>query len=161
MRVLGCDCGLAGGLAIVSAENGAAPQLIDAIDIPTLGINAQRRVNPHAVRDFILKHSPQLAAVERAQGFPLQGRSSIFLFGRAAGVLEAVIALCNIPTVMVEPAKWKKHFRLPRDKEASRQMALRLFPGAHALFALRRSHNKAEAVLLALYGAQRCQGIST
>jgi crossover junction endodeoxyribonuclease RuvC len=53
--------------------------------------------------------------------------------------------------VLVEPAKWKKHFRLPRDKEASRQMALRLFPAAHALLSRKKDHGRSEAALLAAY----------
>jgi hypothetical protein len=48
--------------------------LVDAIDIPTVGVNARRRVDAHAVHNFILRHSPQLAAVERSQAFPSQGR---------------------------------------------------------------------------------------
>jgi crossover junction endodeoxyribonuclease RuvC len=152
--VLGVDVGLLGGVVVVVIEGGIA-RLIDAIDIPTVGVNAQRRVDPHAVRNFILKHSPQLAAIERTQAFPLQGRSSIYSFARAAGALETVIALLDIPVVMVEPAKWKKHFSLGRDKEAARQMALRLFPTAHALLSRKKDHGKAEAALLAVYAGGR------
>jgi crossover junction endodeoxyribonuclease RuvC len=150
MVIIGVDVCHLGGVVAVVVEDGVA-RLIDAIDIATVGINSQRRVDPHAVRHFIQKHSPQLAAIERTQAFPAQGRSSIYSFARAAGTLETVIALCDIPIVMIEPAKWKKHFRLARDKEASRQMALRLFPAAHALLSKKKDHGKAEAALIATY----------
>ena len=35
MKILGIDPGVHGGLAIVAIDNGAAPQLVDAIDIPS------------------------------------------------------------------------------------------------------------------------------
>ena len=38
------------------------------------------------------------------------------------------------------------------DKERSRQRALELFPAAHALFARKLDHGRAEAALLALFG---------
>ena len=45
MRALGVDPGIHGGLAIVAVENGAAPRLIEAIDIPVIGTNAKERVD--------------------------------------------------------------------------------------------------------------------
>jgi hypothetical protein len=38
MRILGIDPGVRGGLAIVEVNNGVAPKLVDAIDVPTVGI---------------------------------------------------------------------------------------------------------------------------
>ena len=37
MKILGVDSGVYGGLAIVTIDDGAAPQLVDAIDIPVAG----------------------------------------------------------------------------------------------------------------------------
>jgi crossover junction endodeoxyribonuclease RuvC len=154
MNILGIDPGIHGGLAIVSvAANGAAPQLIDAIDIPAVGGGAKERVNVLAIRTWIEQHKPQHAFLERAQAMPKQGASSGFKYGRAVGAIEAVIACCAIPLTIVEPSAWKRHFRLPgKDKEAARQRALQLFPAAHALFARRKDHGRAEAALLALFG---------
>jgi hypothetical protein len=44
MNVLGVDPGIRGGLAIVELNNGAAPQLVDAIDIPVAGVGSKERV---------------------------------------------------------------------------------------------------------------------
>jgi hypothetical protein len=73
MKVLGVDCGLAGGLALLSIEDGIS-QLLDAIDVPTIGLDARRRVDPHAVQNWVLQHGPELAAIERSQAYPAQGR---------------------------------------------------------------------------------------
>jgi len=86
---------------------------------------------------------------------PKQGASSGFKFGRATGALEGVLACCEIPLTVIEPTAWKKFHQLRGgDKESSRQRALQLFPSAHALLARKKDHGRAEAPLIALYGAK-------
>src|SRR5262249_51586969 len=154
MIVAGIDPGIHGGLAIVAIEDGAAPQLVDAIDIPIAGVKAKERVDVLAIRSWMYVHQPQHAFIERAQALPKQDPSSGFKYGRATGALEAVIACCEIPLTIVEPALWKKFHRLRGgDKEAGRQRALQLFPAAHALLARRKDHGRGDAALVALYGA--------
>jgi crossover junction endodeoxyribonuclease RuvC len=156
VKLLGCDPGIHGGLAIIEIADGAAPTLVDAIDIPVAGVGAKERVDPIAIRTWIEIHQPQHALLERAQAMPKQGASSGFKYGRAVGAIEAVIACCGIPMTIIEPTAWKKFHQLRGgDKEASRQRALMLFPSAHALFARRKDHGRGEAALIALAGAPR------
>jgi Holliday junction resolvasome RuvABC endonuclease subunit len=151
VKYLGVDPGIRGGLAIIDLNNGAAPQLVDAIDIPVIGVSAKERVDVIAIRTWIMLHRPQHALIERAQAMPKQGASSGFKYGRAVGALEAVLACCEIPMTIVEPSAWKKFHRLHgKDKEGSRQRALQLFPAAHALLARKRDHGRSEAALIAL-----------
>ena len=153
--ILGVDPGIRGGLAIVSINDGAAPQLVDAIDIPIAGVGAKERVDVLAIRTWITAHQPQHALIERAQAMPKQGASSGFKYGRAAGAIEAVLTCCEIPMSIVEPTAWKKFHQLRGgDKEGGRQRALQLFPSAHALLARKKDHGRAEASLIALYGAK-------
>jgi Holliday junction resolvasome RuvABC endonuclease subunit len=155
-RYLGVDPGIRGGLALVEINDGAAPQLIDAIDIPVTGVGAKECVDVLAIRSWILMHRPQHALLERAQAMPKQGASSGFKYGRAVGALEAVLACCEIPMTIVEPSAWKKFHRLRGgDKEGGRQRALQLFPSAHAMLARKRDHGRAEAALIALTIAGR------
>jgi Holliday junction resolvasome RuvABC endonuclease subunit len=151
MKLLGIDPGIHGGLAIVELNDGAAPQLIDAADIPTVGSGAKERVDVLALRAWIQTHRPDRAGIERAQAMPKQGASSGFKYGRTTGALEAVLACCEIPLELVEPSVWKRarHLR-GGDKEGARQLALQIFPAAHALFARRKDHQRAEAALIAL-----------
>jgi crossover junction endodeoxyribonuclease RuvC len=152
MLVLGIDPGVHGGAAIVDIGVDSTV-LIDAIDIPIVGTKARQRVDVLAVRDWILAHQPQHALIERAGVMPRQGIASGFKYGRAVGGLEAVVALCNIPLTIVEPAVWKRRLGLcGTDKEDSRLRALQLFPSAHALLARKMDHGRAEAALIALMG---------
>jgi crossover junction endodeoxyribonuclease RuvC len=147
MKILGIDPGIAGGLAIVVINDSAAPDLIDAIDIPVIGLKAKERVDVLAVRTWINTHQPQQALLERAQAMPKQGASSGFKYGRAVGALEAAVTLCGIPLTIIEP---KFHGLRGKDKELSRARALQLFPSAHALLARKKDHGRAEAALIAL-----------
>jgi crossover junction endodeoxyribonuclease RuvC len=151
VKVLGVDPGVRGGLAIVEINDGAAPQLVDAIDIPVTGSGAKERVDVLEIRTWIVTHQPQHALIERAQAMPKQGASSGFKYGRAVGALEAVLACCEIPMTVIEPTAWKKlHHLRGGDKEGGRQRALQLFPAAHALLARKKDHGRAEAALIAL-----------
>jgi Holliday junction resolvasome RuvABC endonuclease subunit len=156
MRVVGIDPGVTGAAVIVEINDGLAPQLVAAIDIPLTGIKTKQRVDAIALRNWITEHAPQHAYVERGQAMPPQGSSSGFKYGRAIGAIEAVIACTGVPITIVEPALWKKHHGLHgKDKEGGRQRALQLFPSAHAELARKKDHGRGEALLIALYGAKR------
>jgi crossover junction endodeoxyribonuclease RuvC len=154
MRILGVDPGIIGGLAVVEIIDGAAPVLVEVIDVPVAGVGAKERVDAIALRNWLTTHKLQHAYIERAQALPRQGSSSGFKYGRATGAIEAVLAYCEIPVTIIEPSAWKKFYKLRGgDKEGGRQRALRLFPAAHAPLARKRDHGRGESALIALYGA--------
>jgi crossover junction endodeoxyribonuclease RuvC len=156
VKILGIDPGIRGGAAVVMVNSGAAPTLVSAIDIPVAGVGAKERVDCNALCAFIRQYQPDRAVIERAQAMPKQGASSGFKYGRAVGALEAVLACCEIPVEIIEPTRWKKVHQLRgHEKEASRQRALQLFPAAHAVFARKMDHGRAEAALIALAGIDR------
>jgi crossover junction endodeoxyribonuclease RuvC len=150
---LGIDSGIHGALAGVTITTDG-PRIVDAIDIPTIGVKAKERVNVHAVQEWILRHGPFRAFIERGQAMPRQGASSGYKFGRAVGAIEATVALCNVPLEIVEPSVWKRALKLKgKDKEGARQRALELFPHAQHLLTRRKDHQRAEAMLIAYFGA--------
>ena len=137
MRIVGIDLGIRGGLAIVEINDGAAPRLVDAIDIPVAGVGAKERVDPIAIPRWVDEHRPQHTLIERAQAMPKHGSSTRFKYGRAVGAIEAAIACCGIPMRIIEPTVWKKFHRVCRgDKEGGRQLAL---------LARKKDHGRAEA----------------
>jgi len=151
MKILGCDPGIHGALALVDIVDGAPPWLIDVPDVPVIGTGAKERVNTMLVRDWLAHHTPDHALIERAGSMPKQGVASTFKYARAVGSLETVVACSDIPYSIIEPAVWKKFHHLPgKDKEAARQRALPLFTSAHALFARKMDHQRAEPALIAL-----------
>jgi hypothetical protein len=154
IRVLGVDPGICGACALLEIDEDNI-RVFDTIDIPTIGTGAKERVNVHAVQEWILRHGPRFGFIERGQALPKQGASSGYKYGRSVGALEATITLCNVPLEIIEPAMWKRALRLPgRDKEQSRQKALAIFPQAASWLARRKDHQRAEAMLIALYGAR-------
>jgi Holliday junction resolvasome RuvABC endonuclease subunit len=153
MILLGIDPGLAGGLAAVGFVSDRRAQLLEAIDIPTTGEKAKRRVDVGLVLGFIQRHAPAHAFIERAQAFKDQGSSSGFIYGRAVGALEACIDGMQVPLTVIEPTAWKKaHALIKTGKEDSRQRALRLFPEGGTFLARKMDHGRAEAALIAWYG---------
>jgi crossover junction endodeoxyribonuclease RuvC len=160
MKVLGVDPGLTGALGVVELVN-LVPAFIDVTDMPTTGTGSKARVDVIAAANWIARHSPSLACVERGQSFPGQGISSAFLFGRVVGAIEAAVILCRIPLSLVEASTWKRQLHLPgKDKEAARALAIRTFPTAHASLARKRDHNRAEALLIALTGLRSLSRLS-
>jgi crossover junction endodeoxyribonuclease RuvC len=154
MKILGCDPGIHGAFALIEIDEFNL-HVVDTIDTPTIGAKAKERINVHAVQEWILQHGPQFAFIERGQAMPAQGASSGYKYGRSVGAIEATIALCNVPLEIVEPSMWKRALRLPgRDKEQARQKALAIFPQAASLLARKKDHQRAEAMLIALYGAR-------
>lgn len=152
MIVLGIDPGLSGGLAVVRSGPEGRVSLLEAGDIPCTGEKAKRRVDVPAVLEWIRRHPPDHALIERAQAMPDQGGSSGFIYGRAVGALEACIEGLMIPLTVIESTAWKKaHALIGRGKEDSRQRAIKLFPGA-PWFPRKLDHNRAESALIAWYG---------
>jgi hypothetical protein len=141
--ILGVDPGITGGLAFLFANR------VVAEDIPTAGGEVDVDTLVRRVREM----QPALAIIERANAMPKQGVSSTFKYGVAYGALRTVVALCNIPYRLVTPGKWKAHFHLDADKEKSRALAIQLWPGC-GYFALKKHHGRAEAALIARYGAE-------
>jgi hypothetical protein len=157
-RVLGVDPGLAGAMCVINVVDDAAPELIGVLDLPTVGDGAKRRIDARAVSDWIQRYAPQIAYIELAGVLPRQGIASGFRYGRAVGSLETVVALAGISTSIVAPAKWKAFFGLVgSDKENDRLKALQLFPLAHDQLTLKKHHQRADSILLALYGAKHAQ----
>lgn len=151
--ILGVDPGLTGALAVVDLD-GIRPRLVEVIDVPTIGEDHQREVCP-SVLTFIQRVRPSAAYMERSQAMPDQGASSGFIYGAAYGALRMAVRGCLIPLIRVESRAWKRAHQLPvgATKEDSRQRALHLFPEGATAFQRVMDHNRAEAALIAWYGA--------
>ena len=56
MKIFGVDPGVHGGLALVITFNHMAPELVDATDIPTVGVGAKERIDALALHVWITKY---------------------------------------------------------------------------------------------------------
>ena len=118
--------------------------------------------------NWLERIDPDLAIIENVQ--PMMGKGSASQammgqlapwFGMACG-RSATVAAYSIPYKLVVPQSWKRHFNLRgSDKEAARKLAVRLVPCYDPLLSKKKDHNKSDALLIAIYGAQKWAGLST
>jgi len=145
--ILGVDPGVSGAIAFYWQE---APHRVIAEDFPTAGGG----IDAIALADRIRQLTPELAIIEFVASRPGMGAPSVFKFGRAAGVVDGILAALCIPVRFVTPTVWKKYWRLTKDKEKSRALAIQIFPACANHFSRKKDHNRAEAALIARYGAE-------
>lgn len=149
--ICGIDPGQSGALAFFWP---ASPHMISAVDMPV----ADGQVDGASLADSIRMMTPDVVVVETAHSMPGQGVSSTFKFGRSFGIAIGVVQGLQIPLHFVGAGRWKKHFHLSSDKEASRALALRLWPHDAHQFRRKKDEARAEAALIAKYFAET-QGV--
>jgi hypothetical protein len=145
--IIGVDPGLSGAIAFYFPSQ---PMRVAVHDMPL----ADGEVCAPLLAEMIVDYQPSLAVIERVGAMPGQGVVSMFNFGRAVGDVRGVIGALAIPAHYVTPQKWKKHYQLPADKEICRKRALQLFPSCAKSFEYKKHHGRAEAALIAKYGAE-------
>jgi hypothetical protein len=145
--IVGLDPGLSGALAFYWPDH---PEIILAEDMPV----ADKRVDAASLAERLRQMRPDFAIVEAVGAMPGQGVSSTFKFGMAFGEIIGVLGALQIPYHLTSATRWKKHFHLTSDKEASRALALRLWPAHSTTFNRKKDHGRAEASLLARFGAE-------
>ena len=149
MITVGIDPGLTGAVAFL--RNG---EYYSLFDIPTTlkgSGSVKQEVEPGGLKRMFLERlegrEDVAIALERVSAMPGQGSSSVFSFGDTYGCCRSVASLTGYPLHLVTPTTWKKHFGLGRDKEESRALASRLFPGAE--LHLKKHADRSEALLMA------------
>ena len=149
MITVGIDPGLTGAVAFL--RNG---EYYSLFDIPTTlkgSGSVKQEVEPGGLKRMFLERlegrEDVAIALERVSAMPGQGSSSVFSFGDTYGCCRSVASLTGYPLHLVTSTTWKKHFGLGRDKEESRALASRLFPGAE--LHLKKHADRAEALLMA------------
>ena len=145
--ILGVDPGASSGA--ISFYFPSQPEQISAEDVPVAG----GEIDAATLARRINQLRPTVAVIEQVAAMPGQGVSSTFKFGAAYGIVRGVVTALEIPTHLITPRTWKRHFRLDADKEKARALAIRLWPASRH-FERKRDHGHAEAALLARYGAE-------
>ena len=84
---------------------------------------------------------------------PEQGVTSTFSMGHGLGLWEGILSALGVPYQMVTPQAWKKAMMAGQEKEkdASRQVAMRLFPSTIPKLSLKKHHGRSDALLIAEY----------
>ena len=153
MSILGIDPGRYGALALYNPTTGD----LTVHDMPTLQVGKRHLVDATEVARIIDNWSAQIWEVwlEQVATRPGEGAVAAFAFGRGYGVLQGVIAANFLPLQQVTPQSWKKALRVTGNKDESRARASALLPKHAGLWTLKKHEGRAEAALIALYGARQ------
>lgn len=163
---VGIDPGVSGAIAVLSPQ----VQAVAVCDIPTTkvarGHNKGKRTEYLynailALFGALAGHSQHIR-VMLEHGQPM-GRNdtplTAYSVGWGTGMWPLFLTAMDLAYELANPAVWKKAMGLAgKDKEASRVLAQRLFPGGRHALQFKKDHNRAEALLLAEYGRRRWQG---
>src|SRR5512135_425676 len=120
---LGVDIGVSGAIALIDWR-GACLQVED-MPCVTRGSGKGQQVSgadlAHLLRGW-QQRGILHATIEAVSARPGQGVTSMFSFGRSAGLVEGVVATLGISAIWVLPQQWKRaHGLLKAEKDASRR----------------------------------------
>jgi len=154
MRIVGIDPGLSGAVAVLDLSD----RVLAIHDMPTTieksGKSEKRRLSEPMLA-AILKNVPaKHAFLEFVSAMPGQGVTSMFNFGVSYGAIRGVLAALQIPMSTVSSAKWQRDLRVAKGKDGNRARAAQLFPEFAYLFARVKDDGRADAALIAWWGAQ-------
>lgn len=153
---VGCDPGLQGALAFFDIEAG----VLEVEDMPTVtikkGKGTARRIDLANLARIINTRAGEgirHAYIERVSASPQMGVVSAFNFGFGYGALLGILAADVVPVTLVTPAEWKRVLHCPADKAGARLRASQLLPAHANKWTLVKHDGRAEAAMLAFYGA--------
>ena len=147
---IGIDPGLSGAIAVINPDGN-----IELHDCPIFTIGKKSKYNPAGMATLLCQYKePQktlLVGIEKVHSMPGQGVTSTFTFGEGYGVWLGILAALNISHELITPQAWKKSLMdgQVKDKDASRLVAMRLFPEASNQLQLKKHHGRADALLIA------------
>lgn len=160
--VAGIDPGLNGAICLYDPtrlENGRPGHVWAMYDMPTLEITRngkkRRQIDLYELARWVDKNAEHIgkAIIENPQGMPGQSSNSTHQLGLNCGIARMAIAAHFIPMELVSPQSWKKKMNLSKDKDSCRLRASQINPQAGQYWARVKDDGRAEAFLLAWYGA--------
>lgn len=150
--VIGIDPGISGAISVFDWNT---QSLLEVMDMPTLEVDSgktkKRHISAAGLRDILVCYPNSHVAIEKVGAMPGQGVSSMFNFGRSAGIIEGVVAGLKLPSTYVTPAAWTKAVGRAAGKDASRMRAMELFPSKADLFKRAKDDGRADAALIAYW----------
>lgn len=150
--VIGIDPGINGAISVFHWKT---QSLLEVLDMPTLEVDSgktkKRHISAVSLCNYLTLFSNAHVVIEKVGAMPGQGVSSMFNFGRSAGIIEGVVAALRMPHTYVTPATWTKAVGRAAGKDASRMRAMELFPTRADLFKRAKDDGRADAALIAYW----------
>jgi crossover junction endodeoxyribonuclease RuvC len=153
-NIAGIDPGIAGAIAVLDQQG----QVLLVEDLPVHHVsrsNSKRlrgELDLHGIVELLTRRHIAHAFVEQVNSMPKQGVVSGFRFGYAAGSLYGCLVALGIAVTLVPPRRWQGFHHIGGEADAARRRGAQLFPVLAPAIALKKHHNRADALLLALYG---------
>lgn len=155
MTVVSGDPGVHGAIAIL-LDTG---DLLAVHDMPVFAVTkrvkgkdrTRNHVNVHDLGAILRPFAGGIAVVELVGAQPTDGPIQAFQFGFSTGALHGAAGALGMRIEPARPQAWKKHFKLPADKNAARQLATRRWPAFAEQFKRVADAGRAEAALIGLY----------
>jgi crossover junction endodeoxyribonuclease RuvC len=146
-KIIGIDPGASGALCLLDTDNNTTK----FFDPPVAKIKGKNVIVTNIfARNFKDLLPADHCVIEEVHSMPRDGSSSAFKFGTAFGMVKAFAAYADVPTTFVQPAMWKRKLKLNgADKDASRILAIQLYPKSAPMLQRKKDHGRAEALLLA------------
>ena len=158
MRVIGIDPGVTGALAVLDSDGVGAWRVAAVYDLPAIAVRTalgkvRRNLDPVAMA-ALLDQIGQVdrCTVERLSAPPGISGIAAYSLGATAATIATVLALGGVGAKLISPSVWKRSMDVPKDKNAARDFATERF-GTSEFRRRKMDHNRAEAALIALYGA--------
>src|SRR6266850_202787 len=146
----GVDVGLTGAIALLNER-----ELIEVADLPTMPVGqgtgrVKNQINAAGFSVLLLEllkkreveDRETIVFIEKVGAMPDQGIAGAFSLGDSVGSVRGVVTALGLPIQWVTPQSWKKHYKLPKEKDVARSVAINLYPGAP--LHLKKHHNRAE-----------------
>lgn len=158
---IGIDLGNTGAIAIYNGRK------LTVHDMPVIHVVRTRRkvswVDAQGLVKILESYGFQQqglfvqALFEKTGAQPKQSNTSMFTFGRGAGIVEGVLAGLHIPYTLVQPQQWQKALGVVKGegkarKDPARAKAMKLYPREAHLFSRKKDDGRADAALIARYG---------
>ncbi|MCB0969165.1 MAG: hypothetical protein KDB37_20225 [Ilumatobacter sp.] len=143
MRTIAVDPGRGGAIALLHRDVLVAvvdmPIMPDrAIDVWTLARYVEDLIGDESLPTFVLEEPPFMP-----------DQANQMTKGRDMGRVEATLARFTTTIIPARPPVWKRHHGLIKQpKDASRELALELWPAAEPLLARKGDVDRAEAALI-------------
>ena len=140
-RIVGIDPGLSGALALLDGG-----KLIDLMDMPV----HNKRASGRLIAETVDRWGPDYSVIEDVHSMPSQGVASSFLFGLNTGIVIGALQGSGVPMVKIGSGRWKMQMGLRgKPKDASRGLAIDLWPDFADQFKRKKDDGRAEAALIA------------
>jgi hypothetical protein len=165
-RIIGIDPGVTGAAAAFEVGEGdifgpiGKQRVIDIIDLPVVVFGAYKTVDVLELRRFLKAHHADEVWMEAVHSMPRDGHVGACNFGDVRGSIRSTILLTGNTLQFVAPNVWKRAAGLLKsgdqvDKNAGRKLCQAKWKDSRPYLKRVMDHNRAEALLIAVYGANQ------